>query len=121
PQIRFRFILPFVERESGVFADQLLWDFWRTPSLVKASGASLESSRHKRNATVNDVILNTKIAYYNLLINQNIYETNRYEVEEFEKKLEQTENFVKLGRKSRLDLTKARVDMGHAKLNLLNS
>lgn len=121
PQIRFRFILPFVERESGVFADQLLWDFWRTPSLVKASSASLRSSRHQRNATVNDVILNTKIAYYNLLINQNIYETNRYEVEEFEKKLEQTENFVQLGRKSRLDLTKAKVDIGHAKLNLLNS
>ncbi|NIP37528.1 MAG: TolC family protein [Candidatus Dadabacteria bacterium] len=121
PQIRFRFILPFVERESGVFADQLIWDFWKTPSLVRASSASLQSSRHQRSATINDVILNTKIAYYNLLINQNILETNKNELKEFEKKFEQTENFVELGRKSKLDLAKARVDIGHAKLNLLNS
>jgi outer membrane protein len=121
PQIKFRFILPFVERESGLFADQLIWDFWRTPSLIKASRATLQSSRHQRSTTVNDVILNTKIAYYNLLINNNILETNKYEVQEFEKKLLQTQNFVELGRKSRLDLTKAKVNRGHAKLNLLNS
>ena len=121
PQINFRFIVPFVERESGIFADQLLWDFWRTPSLVKASRATFESSRYNRSTTVNDVILDTKIAYYNLLINKNILQTNKYEVQEFEKKLLQTESFVEHGRKSKLDLTKAKVNRGHAKLNLLNS
>ena len=121
PQVRFRFIVPFVERESGIFADQLLWDFWRTPSLINASRATYRSSQHQRSTTVNDVVLNTKIAYYNLLINKNILETNKYEVQEFEKKLQQIENFVELGRKSKLDLTKAKVNRGHAKLNLLNS
>lgn len=121
PQVKFRFIVPFVERESGVFADQLIWDFWRTPSLVDASRATLQSSTHKRSTTINDVILDTKIAYYNLLINKNILETNKHEVQEFEKKLLQMQNFVELGRKSKLDLTKAKVNRGHAKLNLLNS
>ncbi len=121
PQVKFRFIVPFVERESGVFADQLIWDFWRTPSLVDASRATLQSSTHKRSTTINDVILDTKIAYYNLLINKNISETNKHEVQEFEKKLLQMQNFVELGRKSKLDLTKSKVNRGHAKLNLLNS
>jgi len=121
PQVKFRFIVPFVERESGIFADQLIWDFWRTPSLVDASRATLQSSTHKRSTTINDVILDTKIAYYNLLINKNILETNKHEVQEFEKKLLQMQNFVELGRKSKLDLTKAKVNRGHAKLNLLNS
>ncbi len=121
PQVKFRFIVPFVERESGVFADQLIWDFWRTPSLVDASRATLQSSTHKRSTTINDVILDTKIAYYNLLINKNILETNKHEVQEFEKKLLQMQNFVELGRKSKLDLTKSKVNRGHAKLNLLNS
>lgn len=121
PQVRFKFILPFVERESGLFADQLLWDFWHTPNLVKASRATLESTKHQRSATVNDVILNTKIAYYNILINHNILDTNNYELQEFDKKLDQMKNLVDLGRKSELDLTKARVNRGHAKLNLLNS
>ena len=121
PQVKFRFIVPFVERESGVFADQLIWDFWRTPSLVDASRATLQSSTHKRSTTLTDVILDPKLAYYHLLINKNILETNKHEVQEFEKKLLQMQNFVELGRKSKLDLTKAKVNRGHAKLNLLNS
>ncbi len=121
PQIRFRFIVPFVERESGIFVDQLIWDFWHTPSLINASRATLQSSKYQRSTTINDVILNTKTAYYSLLINKNILETNKYEVQEFEKKLQQMQNFVELGRKSKLDLTKSKVSRGHAKLNLLNS
>jgi len=121
PQIRFRFIVPFVERESGIFVDQLIWDFWHTPSLINASRATLQSSKYQRSTTINDVILNTKTAYYSLLINKNILETNKYEVQEFEKKLLQMQNFVELGRKSKLDLTKSKVSRGHAKLNLLNS
>lgn len=121
PEIKFRFILPFVERESGVFADQLIWDFRRTSSLIESSKQSLQSSHHARNMTINDVVLDTKIAYYNILNTLNILETNRLELQEFDKKLEQIENFVELGRKSRLDLTKARVSRGQARLNLLNS
>jgi len=37
------------------------------------------------------------------------------------KKLQQIRNFVELGRKSKLELTKARVNRGHSKLNLLNA
>ena len=121
PQIRFRFIVPFVERKSGIFVDQLIWDFWHTPSLINASRATLQSSKYQRSTTINDVILNTKTAYYSLLINKNILETNKYEVQEFEKKLLQMQTFVELGRKSKLDLTKSKVSRGHAKLNLLNS
>jgi len=120
PEIEFKFIAPFVGRESGIFADQLLWDFGRTPNLVKASKGNLAASNYSKYATVNDVILNTKIGYYNILISKNYLDSSEHAVKEFEKKLEQIDNFVRLGRSSRLELTKARVNYSQAKLDLIN-
>jgi outer membrane protein len=121
PQIQFRFILPFVERESGIFADQLIWDFWRTPNLVRASKANLKSSEFDREQTREDVILNTKVAYYTALAQRRIVEAMEKAVTQNEKILEQTEGFFKAGRASKIDVTKARVNLGNARLNLITA
>jgi outer membrane protein len=121
PQVQFRFILPFVEHESGIFADQLVWDFWRTQNLVKARKANLKSSEFDREGTREDVILNTKVAYYSALAQRRIVEAMEKMVVQNEKILEQTESFFKAGRKSKLDITKANVNLGNAKLNLITA
>jgi outer membrane protein TolC len=121
PQVQFRFILPFVERESGIFADQLIWDFWRTPNLVKASKANLKSSEFDKEVTREDVILNTKVAYYTALAQRRIVEAMEKTVAQNEKILERTEGFFKAGRVSKIDVTKARVNLGNAKLNLITA
>ncbi len=121
PQVQFRFILPFVEHESGIFADQLVWDFWRTQNLVKARKANLKSSEFDREGTREDVILNTKVAYYTALAQRRIVEAMEKMVVQNEKILEQTESFFKAGRKSKLDITKANVNLGNAKLNLITA
>lgn len=121
PQVQFRFILPFVEHESGIFADQLVWDFWRTQNLVKARKANLQSSEFDREGTREDVILNTKVAYYSALAQRRIVEAMEKMVVQNEKILEQTESFFKAGRKSKLDITKANVNLGNAKLNLITA
>ncbi len=121
PQVQFRFVLPFVEHESGIFADQLIWDFWRTPNLVKASKASLKSSEFDKEVTREDVILNTKVAYYTALAQKRIVEAMEKMVAQNEKILEQTEGFFKVGRSSKLDVTKANVNLGNAKLNLITA
>lgn len=121
PQIEFRFILPFVERESGIFADQLIFDFGRTPNLVKASRANLESTEFERAATREDVILNTKVAYYTVLAERRIVEAEEKSVAENEKRLLQTKGFLRAGRVSRNEVTKAEVNLGNAKLRLINA
>ena len=121
PQVQFKFILPFVEHESGIFADQLVWDFWRTQNLVKARKANLKSSEFDREGTREDVILNTKVAYYSALAQRRIVEAMEKMVVQNEKILEQTEGFFKAGRKSKLDITKANVNLGNAKLNLITA
>ena len=121
PQVEFRFILPFIERESGVFVDQLIWDFWRTPNLVKANKAQLESSRYDKTGTQEDVILNTKIAYYTVLAERHTLDAAKKKLTEQEKRLEQIENFFNLGRESKLGVTRAKVNLGNSKLNLITA
>ena len=121
PQVEFRFILPFIERESGVFVDQLIWDFWRTPNLVKANKAQLESSRYDKTGTQEDVILNTKIAYYTVLAKRHTLDAAKKKLTEQEKRLEQIENFFNLGRESKLGVTRAKVNLGNSKLNLITA
>jgi Outer membrane protein len=121
PQLEFRFILPFVERESGIFADQLIWDFGRTQNLVRASRANLESTEFERAATREDVILNTKIAYYTALTEKRLVEAAEKSASESEKRLEQAEGFLRAGRISNIEATRAEVNLGNNKLNLINA
>ncbi len=119
PQVELRFIIPFIDRESGIFMNQLLWDFWRTPNLIKASKAQLESSKFDRAGTQEDIILNTKVTYYTVLTKRHILEAAEKMFAEQEKRLEQAENFFNLGRESKLEVTKAKVNLGNSKLNLI--
>jgi outer membrane protein TolC len=121
PQVEFRFIIPFIERESGIFADQLIWDFWRTPNIIKSSKAQVESSKFDKATTQEDIILNTKIFYYTVLTQKHMLEAANKTLLEQEKRLDQTESFFKLGRASRLEVTKAEVNVGNAKLNLITA
>lgn len=121
PQVQFKFVYPFVEHESGIFADQLIWDFWRTRNLVKASKAYLKSSEFDREGTREDVILNTKLAYYTALAQKRIVGAMEKMAAQNKKILEQTEGFFKAGRRSKLDVTRANVDLGNAKLNLITA
>lgn len=121
PQVEFRFILPFIERESGIFADQLIWDFGRTLDLVRAGRANLESSEFERAATREDVVLNTKVAYYTALAQSRIVEAMEKAVAENEMRIEQAQGFLKADRISRIGVTKAEVNLGNAKLSLINA
>jgi outer membrane protein TolC len=119
PQIQTKFIYPFVGTESGIYLDQLIWDFGQTSNIIKAAKAQVKSSEFDKVTNREDVILNTKVAYYTVLIQKKIVEASEKKVVESEKRLEQAEGFFKVGRISKLDITKAKVNLGNAKLNLV--
>ncbi|MGI9553523.1 MAG: TolC family protein [Thermodesulfobacteriota bacterium] len=119
PQIESRIIVPFVERESGFFLDQLIWDFGRTLNLVKSTKFELEASEYLYSQTLNDTIQNTAISYYSALINKNRLNSAELSVEKNELILFKVNEQNKLGRSSNLDLTKAKSDSGKTKLELL--
>ncbi len=121
PDISTRLIFPFIGRESGFFLDQLIWDFGRTSNRVKSSKEQLKSSKYEKEKTREDVILNTIVSYYTVLSKQHQADAAKKRTIEFEKRLQQAEGFLKAGRVSQIDVTKAEVNLGNARLDLLAS
>ena len=116
PEISSRLIVPFIGRESGFFLDQLIYDFGRTTNRVKSSKALLRSSKYDREATREDLILDTQIAYYTVLTNTHLALASGKKVQEHEKRLEQSKGFLAAGRVPQIDLTKTEVDLGTSRL-----
>jgi outer membrane protein len=119
PDISTRLVIPFIGRESGFFLDQMIWDFGRTSNHVKASKAQLKSSKYEKLKTREDVILNTIESYYNVLAHQHRTDAARKRTIEFEKRLQQAEGFFRAGRVAQIDVTKAEVNLGNARLDLV--
>lgn len=116
PEISSRLIVPFIGRESGFFLDQLIYDFGRTSNRVKSSKARLRSSKFDREATREDIILETQIAYFDVLSKQHLALAADKRVVEHEKRLEQSKGFLAAGRVPPIDVTKTEVDLGNTRL-----
>ncbi|MEQ9620162.1 MAG: TolC family protein [Deltaproteobacteria bacterium] len=119
PEIKSRIVVPFIGRESGFFLDQMIWDFGRTSNRVKSSKAQLKSSRYNKETTKDNIILNTITSYYTVLSQKHLKEAYEKKVTEFEKRLDRAEGFLKAGRASQIEVTKAEVSLGNARLELL--
>lgn len=121
PQISSRLIVPFIGRESGFFLDQLIYDFGRTSNTVKSTKSLLKARKYDRESTQDDIILSTVIGYYTVLSESHIALAMEKKVIESEKRLEQAEGFYKSGRVPQIDVTKAEVNLGNAKLEQIQA
>lgn len=120
PQIKSRLILPLIGTESGISLDQLIWDFGKTSSLVKAKELDEDISEYDYQDNLDDVVSNTKISYYRVLIAKNKVESAKKLVDKNELILAKTRELVKTGRSSNLDLTRANSRLAESKLQLTN-
>lgn len=119
PQLDAKFVYPFVGTESGVSMNQTLWDFQRTTNQIKSKTAQVKSSEFERATSREDIILQTKIAYFTVLSLQARLEALDKALHEQEQRLARSEEFFKLGRLSRVDFSKAGINLNNARLNLL--
>ena len=119
PEIKSRIIVPFIGRESGFFLDQMIWDFGRTSNRVKSSKAQLKSSKYNKETAKDDIVLNTITSYYTVLSQKHLRGAYEKKVIEFGKRLDRAEGFLKAGRVSQIDVTKAEVSLGNARLELI--
>ncbi|MCK5710575.1 MAG: TolC family protein, partial [Deltaproteobacteria bacterium] len=116
PQISSRMIVPFIGRESGFFLDQLIYDFGLTSNRVKSKKAILKSTEFDKETAEDDIILSTIISYYTVLSERHIALAMEKKIIESERRLEQAEGFFKSGRVPQIEVTKAQVNLGNAKL-----
>jgi outer membrane protein TolC len=98
-----------------------LFDFGKTSTQVKIQNLNVNASRADYDDVMTMVVLNVKNAYYNLLQNQRNLVVAIDTMQQFQQHLDQANAFFRIGTKPKFDVTKAEVDFGNARLNVLKA
>ncbi len=104
-----------------VTLQQMLYDFGVTQNQATIKRLDYEAYKTTLSATINDVIYQTKDAYYNLLFafeNRRVAEDT---VKKFEMFYNQAKAFYEIGMNPKVDVTIAEVNLSNAKLQLIQA
>ena len=130
PTVKFLQLLPALDTgsagkydqyTSSVGLSQTIFDFGKTPTQVRINSLNTESSRFDLDNTLNTVVFNVKQAFYNVLQAQRNRDVASESVKQFQQHLDQAQGFYSVGTKSKIDVTKAEVDLSNARLNLIKA
>lgn len=102
-------------------ANMLLFDFGKTKATADSAKRTYESTRFDAETSIENVIYNVKVAYYNLIfakIQKSVYEET---VQDYELQLKQARAYFDIGKKAKIDVTYAEYNLGKAKLNLIKA
>jgi outer membrane protein len=109
----------FDQYSAGFNVSQTIYDFGKTPTQVKIQKYNFDSSRSDLENVSEQIIFNVRQAYYGVLQTRRNMEVAAESVRQFKQHLEQAKGFFTVGTKPKFDVTKAEVDLGNAKLNLI--
>ncbi len=104
-----------------VTLQQMLYDFGVTQNQATIKRLDYEAYKTTLGATINDIIYQTKDAYYNLLYafeNKKVAEDT---VNKFEMFYNQAKAFYEIGMNPKVDVTIAEVNLSNAKLQLIQA
>lgn len=104
-----------------ISANMLLFDFGKTKSAADTARRTYESSRYDAETSIELVIYNVKVAYYNMLFAKKQKEVYEETVKDFELQLKQARAYYDIGKKAKIDVTYAEYNLGKAKLNLIKA
>ena len=109
PQVEGRFVLPLIGTESGVSLHQKIWDFRQTHHRIQSSQAWAHASELDQEVQRADVVLNTKVAFYTVLMQQQLLNQAEKAKQVHAKRLEQAEGLFRVGRLTSSEVTKVRI------------
>ena len=112
---------PYDEYSTGINLGMTLFDFGKTATQVKIQDLNVNASLADYENVKAQTVLNVKNAYYNLLQNQRNREVAVDTMKQFQEHLDQANAFFRIGTKPKFDVTKAEVDFGNARLNVLKA
>src|SRR5574344_2025117 len=104
-----------------ISANMLLFDFGKTKAEADTAKRNYESTRFDAETSIENVIYNVKVAYYNMVfakIQKSVYEET---VKDYELQLKQARAYYDIGKKAKIDVTYAEYNLGKAKLNLIKA
>ena len=100
---------------------QTITDFGRTGAAVDRADALLSSARESEKSVREDVVLDAKVAYYNVLRAQRILSVNQETVRQRESLLRQARAYYEAGIRARIDVARAEANLYQAKAELTGS
>ena len=102
-------------------ANQLLYDFGKTPGTVAQSRSSFNQSQQDYFGTRQQVVLDARTGYFGYLAAQRAQKVQEETVRQNQELLKQAEGFYKVGLKAKIDVTKAEANLFQAEANLIQA
>jgi len=100
---------------------QNIYDFNRLGTKVDIQGFYVEAAQADLENMRLNIILGVKQAYYEVLRAKHARDINADTIKQFEERLETAKGFFEAGAKPIFDVTKAEVDLGNARINMVKA
>jgi outer membrane protein len=102
-------------------ANQLLYDFGKTPGLIHESRAAFGESQQDYAGTRQQVVLDVRTAYFGYLAAERSQKVQEETVKQNQDLLNQAQGFYRVGLKAKIDVTKAEANLYQAQANLIQA
>ena len=106
---------------TNIIIGMTLFDFGKTSTQVNIQDLNVNASRADYEDVAAQIVLNVKNSYYNLLQTERNRDVAIDTMKQFQQHLDQANAFFRIGTKPKFDVTKAEVDLGNARLNVLKA
>jgi outer membrane protein len=102
-------------------ANQLIYDFGKTPGLIDESRASFGQSQQDYAGSRQQVVVDARSAYFGYLAATRAQKVQEETVRQNQDLLKQAQGFYKVGLKAKIDVTKAEANLYQAEANLIQA
>jgi len=102
-------------------ANQLLYDFGKTPGTVAESRANFKGSEQDYFGTRQQVVLDLRTAYFGYLAARRAMRVQEETVRQNQELTKQAQGFYQVGLKAKIDVTKAEANLYQAEANLIQA
>ncbi len=102
-------------------ANQLIYDFGKTPGLINESRASFGQSQQDYAGSRQQVVLDARTAYFGYLAATRAQKVSEETVRQNQELLKQAQGFYQVGLKAKIDVTKAEANLYQAQANLIQA
>lgn len=106
---------------GSVNLSQLVYDFGKTTSAIKAGKANTEASQANLQRQIQYIIFQVKKEYYRVLEKKKLIEVAQESVKSFQQHLDRAEMYHKTGMRTRIDVINAEVELSNANMRLLRA
>lgn len=107
--------------QTSLSLNQKIYDFGRTAYSVVAARENLKAAQYDILTTSDGIILAVRESYYNAVAAEKVLQVTQETIQQQELHLKQASGFYQVGKRSKIEVTKAKVDLANAQLNLIKA